>query len=223
MPGAVELVDAGGEPLGQARLAVAPRAQRAADDERRCRPSAAAEVGQDGAARACPASRRARRARRRSPRPVPLGLADRADQPGRGAAGLLDDRWRPRGRRPARRLLAGMSPAARRRTWPGCSSTRSGSRTSSTPMTSAMRLAGDVVLGRAEAAAHDHRVAAGQGAGAARPTMRSRLSPTFVWKWESMPAERELLADPGRVGVDDLPEQQLGADGHDFTAHARVR
>ena len=29
-------------------------------------------------------------------------------------------------------------------------------------------------------------------------------------------AQRQLLADPGRVGVDDLPEQQLGADRHDL-------
>ena len=33
--------------------------------------------------------------------------------------------------------------------------------------------------------------------------------------------QRELLADPRRVGVDDLAEQQLGADGDDFTAHDR--
>ena len=29
----------------------------------------------------------------------------------------------------------------------------------------------------------------------------------------------QLLADPRRVGVDDLAEQQLGADGDDLTAH----
>ena len=29
----------------------------------------------------------------------------------------------------------------------------------------------------------------------------------------------ELLADPGTVGVDDLPEEQLGSDGEDVTAH----
>ena len=32
-------------------------------------------------------------------------------------------------------------------------------------------------------------------------------------------AERQLLADPRRVGVDDLAEQQLGADGQDVTSH----
>ncbi len=31
---------------------------------------------------------------------------------------------------------------------------------------------------------------------------------------------RELLADPGTVGVDDLAEQQLGADRQDLTPHA---
>ena len=34
--------------------------------------------------------------------------------------------------------------------------------------------------------------------------------------------QRELLADPRRVGVDDLPEQQLGADGDDLAAHAHA-
>ena len=80
-------------------------------------------------------------------------------------------------------------------------------------------LAGDVVLRGPEAAAHDHRVAAVERDAAWPSTMRPRLSPTFVWKWESMPAERELLADPRRVGVDDLAEQQLGADRDDLTAH----
>ena len=31
----------------------------------------------------------------------------------------------------------------------------------------------------------------------------------------------ELLADPGAVGVDDLAEQQLGADRKNFTSHGR--
>ena len=34
--------------------------------------------------------------------------------------------------------------------------------------------------------------------------------------------ERQLLADPGRVAVDDLAEQQLGAYGDDLAAHACV-
>ena len=34
-----------------------------------------------------------------------------------------------------------------------------------------------------------------------------------------MPLSGELLADPRRVGVDDLAEQQLGADGDDVAAH----
>ena len=35
-----------------------------------------------------------------------------------------------------------------------------------------------------------------------------------------MPRSGQLVADPGRVGVDDLAEQQLGADGDDLTLHA---
>ena len=34
--------------------------------------------------------------------------------------------------------------------------------------------------------------------------------------------QRELLTDPRRVGVDYLPEQKLGAYGHDLTAHGRT-
>src|SRR4029079_15894512 len=30
---------------------------------------------------------------------------------------------------------------------------------------------------------------------------------------------RQLLADPGAVGVDDLAEQEVGADGQDVTPH----
>ena len=33
------------------------------------------------------------------------------------------------------------------------------------------------------------------------------------------PGDGQLLADPGGVGVDDLPEEQLGPDGDDLAAH----
>ena len=58
----------------------------------------------------------------------------------------------------------------------------------------------------------------------ARPmaaTIRSRLSPTLVWKEPSRcPASAEVLADPGRVGVDDLAEEELGADGNHLAPKA---
>ena len=52
--------------------------------------------------------------------------------------------------------------------------------------------------------------------------MRSRLSPTLSGSAVDA-GEGELLADPRGVGVDDLAEQQLGADGHDLAAHGRHR
>ena len=54
-------------------------------------------------------------------------------------------------------------------------------------------------------------------------SMRPTLSPTLTCGSEAMPLSGELLADPRRVGVDDLAEQQLGADGEDVTAHGRPR
>ena len=50
-------------------------------------------------------------------------------------------------------------------------------------------------------------------------TMRSWLSPTAWWKWEVTPTRGQVLAHPLRVGVGDLAEQQLGADGHDLDPH----
>ena len=49
-------------------------------------------------------------------------------------------------------------------------------------------VAGDVVLGRPEPAAHDDGVGPVEGGGAGRDSMRSRLSPTSVVKRGSMPA-----------------------------------
>src|SRR5207244_7063310 len=36
------------------------------------------------------------------------------------------------------------------------------------------------------------------------------------------PERRELLRQPGRVGVDDVPEQQLGPAGDDLSLHSLV-
>ena len=73
------------------------------------------------------------------------------------------------------------------------------------------RLPRDVVVRRAQAAADDHRIGAAHARRSAS-TIRAMLSPTFTWWCEAMPDDGELLADPGRVGVDDLAEQQLGPD-----------
>src|SRR5690606_33366910 len=79
-------------------------------------------------------------------------------------------------------------------------------------------VAGDVVLGRPEPTADDHRGGAGQreleGADDALEVVAHDLAVGVVDAGQG-----QLLADPGRVGVDDLAEQQLGADRHDLTAH----
>ena len=97
-------------------------------------------------------------------------------------------------------------------------STIASSRTSVTFITSAMA---SRVMSSCVGPSPPHTMTASLRASAVRraSTMRSRLSPTLVWKCESMPDQRQLLADPRRVGVDDLAEQQLGADGDDLTAH----
>ena len=78
------------------------------------------------------------------------------------------------------RLLSGMW-RSRPRNIQRMRSARSSSNTSSTPITRADRLPGDVVLGRAQAAAADDRIAALERP-RSRSTIRSRLSPTLVWK-----------------------------------------
>ena len=82
------------------------------------------------------------------------------------------------------------------------------------------RLAGDIVLGRTETAAQDHRIAALErlpDAGNDAPVVVADLA----LEVRIDPGKRQLAPDPGRVGVDDLAEQQLRADGDDFAAHGR--
>ena len=79
------------------------------------------------------------------------------------------DRRPRRARRPGRGCCRASSRSAWR-TSPGSRSTRSGSRTSSTPITSASTVTGDVVVGRAQPAAHDHRVAAAPSGGRSAAT-----------------------------------------------------
>ena len=59
-------------------------------------------------------------------------------------------------------------------------------------------------------------------ASSAAPRCRPTLSPTLTCSQRGDAVGRQLLADPRRVGVDDLAEQQLGADGHDVTSHAQT-
>ena len=83
------------------------------------------------------------------------------------------------------------------------------------------RVAGQVVLGRAEAAAHEHRV------GPVEQVAQSRDDPSLVVADHPVlegvdPRRRQLLADPGAVRVDDLAEQQLRADGKHLASHRRI-
>ena len=84
------------------------------------------------------------------------------------------------------------------------------------------RLARDVVLRRPEAAARDHRVAA-RKADADALDHALEVVADLGLKMRVDADERQLLADPARIGVDDLAEQQLGADRDDFAAHDASR
>ena len=55
---------------------------------------------------------------------------------------------------------------------------------------------------------------------ASTATMRSWLSPTTWWCSTSTPIVASALGHPPRVGVRDLPEQELGADADDLGPHA---
>src|SRR5439155_16866775 len=81
---------------------------------------------------------------------------------------------------------------------------------------------GDVVLGGSETAAHDHRIAAGQGE-LERAHDPVQVVADLGLEERVDPGEGELLADPGRVRIDDLAEQQLGPDGYHLASHGRQR
>ena len=79
-------------------------------------------------------------------------------------------------------------------------------------------VAGDVVLGRAEAAAADHGIAALQRlADAALDAAEVVADLDLEMRVDA--GQRELLADPGRVAVDDDAEQKLGPDGNHLATH----
>src|SRR6266536_557614 len=81
------------------------------------------------------------------------------------------------------------------------------------------RLAGDVVLCRAETAGEDRRV--GPPECLADRGGDPLLVVTHHGVPQAVPTDvGEPLADPGGVAVDDLTEQQLGADPDDLAAHA---
>ena len=80
------------------------------------------------------------------------------------------------------------------------------------------RLAGDVVGRGAEPAAHDDRVGAVEQLAQALHHAVEVVADLAVLAGVDARGG-ELLADPRAVGVDDLAEQQLGADREDVTPH----
>ena len=80
------------------------------------------------------------------------------------------------------------------------------------------RLAGEVVVGGAEAAAHDDRVGLVEESAELVDDAADVVADLHLH--EGVDAVRgELLTHPGRVRVDDLPEQELGADRQDVATH----
>ena len=83
-------------------------------------------------------------------------------------------------------------------------------------------VAGDVVVGGTEPAAHDHAVGAGQGAAQGQDDPGLVVAHRLVEV--GVHARRgQLLPEPGRVGVGDLAEEELGPDGDDLDPHPAAR
>ena len=80
------------------------------------------------------------------------------------------------------------------------------------------RVTRQVVLGRPDAAADEHRVAAFEQVAQRLDDPRLVVADHAVLVGIDA-RRRELLADPGTVGVDDLAEQQLGTDRKNFASH----
>ena len=144
-------------------------------------------------------------------------VSHRADEPGGGPLGLGDDGG-PFGHVGLAQIGVGHLPAPARRTWSGSLDHL---------VVAAQRdvhhlgdgLAGDVVLGGAEAAADDDPVAPGQG-GPEGQHDALVVVPDRLVEVGGDPDGGQVLPQPRRVGVGDLAEQQLGADRHDLDPHA---
>jgi hypothetical protein len=79
-------------------------------------------------------------------------------------------------------------------------------------------LASNIVLRRSQPATHDHRIAALEG-----KTQDADNAPKIVSnlglkvRVDSVPSK--LLAEPTRVRINDLAQQQLGANRNNLTTH----
>ena len=149
-------------------------------------------------------------------------VADRADQARRRAPGLRDHRRA----RPARAPGAGCSPASRRPRSANSSrmtSATASSGTSSTPPITA------AIASRVTSSWVGPRppVTMTASASSSSAPQRGLDAPDVVADLDLQQrpdaVQGEAIADPRRVGVVDLAEQELGADGEDVTAHGADR
>jgi hypothetical protein len=94
------------------------------------------------------------------------------------------------------------------------------SRTNSAPRELGDDARGQVILGRAEAAARAHEVHPGRGEEAQRVEQVLGRSPTtIVWAW-STPRPAQLLGQPRPVAVEHAAGEHLGARDDDARARA---
>ena len=207
--GAVELGDAPRQLFGESGLGLPPGLDHAALDDRR-RPRPPPEVRQD------------RRLQHQAHFPRHAGnrvgdlLADGADQPRRRPRHFGDER-RAFGQVGLAQVVPGHPPPARFE-HPADARAHRVVADEFHAHHAGEGLARDVVLRRAEAAAADHGVAALEGEPDA-PDHALEVVADFGLEMGVDAGEREPFADPARIGVDDLAEQQLGPDRHDLAPH----
>ena len=78
---------------------------------------------------------------------------------------------------------------------------------------------GQIILGRAQAAANDHGVAAGESC--TQGVDNTLVIVTHFGLQKRVDScQGELLTHPGRIGVMNVAEQQLGSDSDDFATQA---
>jgi hypothetical protein len=209
----VQGVDPRLERLGETRLARSPGAQDAAHDDRLVAVvrHPLPEVGQDGTLE------HVGHLVGDAGHGVDHLVADRADEARRGAARLGDDR-RPR-------RYVGLARVVGRHLAPACLEEGGDGRHH---LLVALEghvhdlgdgVARDVVLGGPEAPADDHAVGARQR-GAQRAHDPGVIVADGLVEVRVHARRGHLLAEPHRVGVGDLAEQQLRADGDDLDPHA---
>ena len=208
----VERVDAALQGFGQPRLTRPPRPEDPAGDDRllASRGHPGPQVGQDRSLEHL--GHLVRHAGHR----VDDLVADRADQAGCGAAGLLDDRRPLRHVGLAAVVVGHLAAAAGEEPLdPGDDRAVSNERD---VHDLGDRLPRDVVLRRPEAAAHDDAVRSGQRSteGEDDPAV---VVPDGLVEVGVDPRGRQLLAEPRAVRVGNLAEQQLGPDRHDLDPH----